>query len=307
MSRSFSEVMRTGSAVLPTGWTKMFIRRSHGCMNDSVFPSDAMRKYARSGLRKKSFIGMRSRDCASADTDVASTSTVPTKAGVCMMRVLGTSRRPRGWGDGERGILNQQRQALLVERPETEPLVEAPGAGVGAVASGVDAHDAASAKMCDQRREHRRPDPLSASRHVDGDVVELRDERAAGCRDRVADDACAKRRVAAAGEPDEAELGPREEEVERPLERLRAAVAIRPRRGTVMIVAGEECTEQAQRVYARLSGHRRALRCVGLHVPLRAARSGSSAARIASGTGTGRRSTRSTHTCTKRPVAAASS
>ncbi len=48
----------------------MFIRRSHGCMNDSVLPSDEMRKYARSGLRKKSRIGMELASCADAVTVV---------------------------------------------------------------------------------------------------------------------------------------------------------------------------------------------------------------------------------------------
>src|SRR6185312_11796459 len=44
----------------------MFIRRSHGCMKESVLPSPEMRKYARSGWRKKSRMGIASPDCPKA-------------------------------------------------------------------------------------------------------------------------------------------------------------------------------------------------------------------------------------------------
>ena len=103
-----------------------------------------------------------------------------------------------------------------------------------------------------------------------------------------------------------ADLRPRQEQVERPGERVGAAVAVGRARCEVVVVAAQEVPEQRLRVGPGRGGHRRAADRRGAH-SVGATTSGASAARMDGGTGVGRCVARSTQTWTKRPLAAGAS
>ena len=126
--------------------------------------------------------------------------------------------------------------------------------------------------------------------------------------------------VARVREPHEADFGPRQEQVERALERrARRRRRTRPptrdsarrRRRNAPSSARASARVAAvigpQRIAARRWPDRRARRAVATAPHSGDRRSGASAARMRAGTSAGRCVARSTHTCTKRPVAAAAS
>src|SRR6478736_4942357 len=106
------------------------------------------------------------------------------------------------------------------------PGVEPPRAGIRTMAGGVDATYTRIAQMSRERAQHGGSHAALLPLRVDRHVVELGDQTAARRRDRVADDACADGLVAAACEPDKAQLRACEQQVQRLGERRRAAIAI---------------------------------------------------------------------------------
>src|SRR5512132_2169047 len=109
----------------------------------------------------------------------------------------------------------QAGDALLVQRAIAEALVEAPGTVVVAMTGGVDPTEAAGAQVFRERRKHRGAVPLPLPVRVDRHVIELRDEAPPRRRDRMADDARADDLRVSCGNPDEAQLRTRQEQVQR--------------------------------------------------------------------------------------------
>ena len=115
------------------------------------------------------------------------------------------------------------------------------------------------------------------------------------------------------------DFGTGEEQVKRALERRLAAVAVHRGGRAVVLVLAQECAKHCLGILASGRGHRSAPQGdrrnhadpIGVSLPSSVAQltitNGSSAARMAAGTATGRCVARSTHTCTKCPVAAGAS
>jgi hypothetical protein len=170
---------------------------------------------------------------------------------------------------------------------------------------GVDACNAVRAELSAKRAHHRAANAATLPRARNGDVVELGHHRAARGRDRIAHDTRADRHraalVRAKSKPHEAELRPRNEQIERAGERVATAIPVHRARGAVVNVAVEKFAEERLCGRARRGLHLRARdhrdgRSGSRHQSVLATRRGSSAARIRAGIGAGRWVFRSTHT-----------
>ena len=207
--------------------------------------------------------------------------------------------------------LQQQRDPLLVERREAQPLVEAPCAGVVAMAARCRCASCPRARRWRGERarasRRRRRGPASPASIVTSSS--LATTRAARRRDRVADDARADRLRVRRRSPTRATRsraraarGTGRARGRAPRRRRRRSAA--PMRGSARRRArNAPSSARASARVAAVIGAQRSTRHA--HVACTVARrSGSSAARMRGGTATGRCVARSTQTWTKRPVAA---
>ncbi len=134
-------------------------------------------------------------------------------------------------------------------------LVEAPRAGIVDVRGRVDARDAETAQMILEGFHHRRTDAFAFAPGPDVDVVELRHERPARGGNREAHHAAAHDLRCLPRDPDEAELGPRDEEIERASQRFGTAVTVDGGDGAVVGIGPQERTKELEGRVAVFRAH----------------------------------------------------